>query len=227
VDTFSIAFVCTGNRFRSPLAEAFVHRLTLELPVSVGSYGTLELENAPPLPEAAEIALSCGISLADHRTRYLNNASLEDVDLLLGFEPAHIRQAVVDGRAPRERSFTMRDFAEANPEIDVSGKDSAQKLAILASLWAGPLYGLEILRQLERDSALVLSEGTIYPLLARLKSEGLLDSEWVEAEGGHPRKYYRLTPRGRQRVREMAQVWSEFAVAMKGLLSVVLRGGTK
>jgi protein-tyrosine-phosphatase len=115
VDTFSIAFVCTGNRFRSPLAEAFVHRLTLGLPVSVGSYGTLRLENAPALPEAVEIALSCGISLSDHRTRYLNNASLEDVDLLLGFEPAHIQQAVVDGQAPRERSFTMRDFVPLLP----------------------------------------------------------------------------------------------------------------
>lgn len=115
MDTFSIAFVCTGNRFRSPLAEAFVHRLTLGLPVSVGSYGTLRLEDAPPLPEAVEIALSCGISLSDHRTRYLNNASLEDVDLLLGFEPAHIRQAVVDGQAPRERSFTMRDFVPLLP----------------------------------------------------------------------------------------------------------------
>jgi protein-tyrosine phosphatase len=115
VDTFSIAFVCTGNRFRSPLAEAFVHRLTLGLPVSVGSYGTLRLENAPPLPEAVEIALSCGISLSEHRTRYLNNSSLEDVDLLLGFEPAHIRQAVVDAQAPRERSFTMRDFVPLLP----------------------------------------------------------------------------------------------------------------
>jgi protein-tyrosine phosphatase len=115
VDTFSIAFVCTGNRFRSPLAEAFVHRLTLGLPVSVGSYGTLSQENAPPLPEAVEIALSCGISLSEHRTRYLNNASLEDVDLLLGFEPAHIRQAVVDAQAPRERSFTMRDFVPLLP----------------------------------------------------------------------------------------------------------------
>jgi len=126
VDTFSIAFVCTGNRFRSPLAEAFVRRLTLELPVSVDSYGTLELENAPPLPEAAEIALSCGISLADHRTRYLNNASLEDVDLLLGFEPAHIRQAVVDGQAPRERSFTMRDFVPLLPTAGLAARGSRQ-----------------------------------------------------------------------------------------------------
>ena len=123
MDTFSIAFVCTGNRFRSPLAEAFVNQLTLELPVSVASYGTLELENAPPLPEAAEIALSCGISLADHRTRSLNNASLEDVDLLLGFEPAHIRQAVVDGQAPRERSFTMRYFVPLLPTAGLAAPD--------------------------------------------------------------------------------------------------------
>jgi protein-tyrosine-phosphatase len=123
VDTFSIAFVCTGNRFRSPLAEAFVHRLTLGLPVTVGSYGTLPLENAPPLPEAVEIALSCGISLSDHRTRYLNNASLEDVDLLLGFEPAHIQQAVVDAQAPRERSFTVRDFVPLLPAVGLAASD--------------------------------------------------------------------------------------------------------
>jgi protein-tyrosine-phosphatase len=123
VDTFSIAFVCTGNRFRSPLAEAFVHRLTLGLPVTVGSYGTLPLENAPPLPEAVEIALSCGISLSDHRTRYLNNASLEDVDLLLGFEPAHIRQAVVDAQAPRERSFTVGDFVPLLPAAGFAAPD--------------------------------------------------------------------------------------------------------
>jgi protein-tyrosine-phosphatase len=126
VDTFSIAFVCTGNRFRSPLAEAFVHRLTLGLPVTVGSYGTLPQENAPPLPEAVEIALWCGISLADHRTRYLNNASLDKLDLLLGFEPAHVRQAVVDAQSPRDRSFTIRDFVTnlptAPPDEDVVGR---------------------------------------------------------------------------------------------------------
>ncbi len=115
MDTFSIAFVCTGNRFRSPLAEAFVRRLTLGLPVTTASYGTLPLEHAPPLPEAVELALSCGISLDDHRTHYLNDASLEDVDLLLGFEPAHILQAVVDAHAPRGRSFLMGDFVPLLP----------------------------------------------------------------------------------------------------------------
>ena len=110
MDTFSIAFVCTGNRFRSPLAAAFVHRLTLGLPVRTESYGTLRVEDAPPLPEAAEMAVWCGVSLAEHRTRFVNNASLENIDLLLGFEPAHVRQAVVDAQAPRERSFMLGEF---------------------------------------------------------------------------------------------------------------------
>jgi protein-tyrosine-phosphatase len=120
---FSIAFVCTGNRFRSPLAEAFVQRLTFGLPVTIGSYGTLPIENQPPLPEAVEIALWCGISLSEHRTRFLNNASLEDVDLLLGFEPAHIQQAVVDAQAPRERSFTLRDFVSLLPAAGPAARD--------------------------------------------------------------------------------------------------------
>jgi protein-tyrosine phosphatase len=123
VEAFSIAFVCTGNRFRSPLAEAFVRRLTLGLPVTVGSYGTLSLENAPPLPEAIEIASQSGILLSDHRTRYLNNASLETLDLLIGFESAHIQQAVVDARAPRARSFTLRDLVSLLPAGEPTGRN--------------------------------------------------------------------------------------------------------
>jgi protein-tyrosine-phosphatase len=110
LDTFSIAFVCTGNRFRSPLAAAFVERLAVAVPVSTESYGTLPLEGAPALPEAVEIARSCGLSIAEHRSRYVNNAPLADVDLLIGFEPLHIQQAVVDAKARRERSFLLRDL---------------------------------------------------------------------------------------------------------------------
>ena len=119
MDVFSIAFVCTGNRFRSPLAEAFVQRLTLGLPVTVESFGTLPLESA----------VWCGISLSSHRTRYVNNASLEEVDLLLGFEPAHIQQAVVDARAPRERSFTLGDFVSLLPAEGTAPDDDVVKRA--------------------------------------------------------------------------------------------------
>src|SRR5215472_14266446 len=92
-------------------------------------------------------------------------------------------------------------------------------LAILGCLWTGKLYGLEILRRLETESDLALSAGTVYPLLARLKAEGLLDSEWVEeAEAGHPRKYYRLTSAGRTRALEMAKMWWRFSATLGQLL---------
>jgi len=98
------------------------------------------------------------------------------------------------------------------------------ELAILACLWEKRLYGLEILRGLEENSNLVLAEGTVYPILARLKEEGMLQSEWVEANAGHPRKYYWLTGPGRQKVVSMAQFWNSFAANLNGLLKPVLNG---
>ena len=91
-------------------------------------------------------------------------------------------------------------------------------LAVLATLWGGRLYGLEMLRRLEADAGLSVPEGTIYPLLNRLKAEGLVASEWVEA-AGHPRKYYALTERGRARVQEMAKAWASFAGGLDRLIA--------
>jgi protein-tyrosine phosphatase len=110
VATFSIVFVCTGNRFRSPLAEAFVRRLTLGLPVSTESCGTLEIDDAPALPEALELATAYGVDLSSHRTRHITDLSLREVDLVLGFEEAHVLRAVVDAEAPRNRAFTVREI---------------------------------------------------------------------------------------------------------------------
>jgi PadR family transcriptional regulator PadR len=106
---------------------------------------------------------------------------------------------------------------------EVQLRKGCLELAILASLWPGRLYGLEILRVLERDSDLVITEGTVYPLLSRLKAEGLLESEWVEAEAGHPRKYYRLTPAGRRRVAAMGRIWSRFSASLNRLLGRMLK----
>ena len=93
------------------------------------------------------------------------------------------------------------------------------ELAVLASLWGGKLYGLEILRRLENDSALIVAEGTVYPLLTRLKVLGLVASEWVESDSGHPRKYYWLTSPGRQRAQEMARIWRRFSASLSDLLA--------
>jgi len=101
------------------------------------------------------------------------------------------------------------------------------ELAILASVWHGQHYGLEILRVLAETSSLQVAEGTLYPILARLKADGLLQSEWVEAEAGHPRKYYRLTASGRRRTREMAEAWREFSSNLSAVIQPVLKGAAK
>ena len=100
-------------------------------------------------------------------------------------------------------------------------------LAVLAILWPEKLYGLEILRRLESQAGMSIPEGTIYPLLSRMKAEGLVDSEWVEADAGHPRKYYRLTDPGRVRVRGMAASWRTFAAGLERLLAPLESGATQ
>ena len=116
------------------------------------------------------------------------------------------------------------DEQEAADKWEVQLRKGCLELAILAALWEGKLYGLEILRRLETDSDLIISEGTVYPLLSRLKSLGLVRSEWVESDAGHPRKYYSLTAAGKQRAREMAGMWARFSSSMDKLLAPLVRG---
>lgn len=107
---------------------------------------------------------------------------------------------------------------EPGDKWEVQLRKGCLELAILAALWDGRRYGLEILRIVESDSKLIISEGTIYPLLTRLKALGLVGSEWVESDSGHPRKYYALTSAGRQRALEMASIWERFSSSMRRML---------
>ena len=107
---FSICFICSGNRFRSPLAQSFVERLTLGLPVQISTAGTVESDGAPALPEARQIAVLCGVDLSGHRSQRLSALSLEGTDLVIGFEEAHVRRAIVDAGARRAHAFTFREF---------------------------------------------------------------------------------------------------------------------
>lgn len=116
----------------------------------------------------------------------------------------------------------MSDATGSDPVTDkweVQLRKGCLELAILAALWSGKRYGLEVLRRLESVSDLIVSEGTVYPLLSRLKALGLVQSEWVESDAGHPRKYYALTTAGRQRALEMAAIWARFSSSMSRLLT--------
>lgn len=114
---------------------------------------------------------------------------------------------------------TREPIADPAEKWEVQLRKGSLELAILAALWRGALYGLEILRTLESQSGMVVAEGTVYPLLTRLRTLGLIDAEWVESDSGHPRKYYRLTDAGRQRALAMRQIWARFSGSMARLLA--------
>jgi PadR family transcriptional regulator, regulatory protein PadR len=92
-------------------------------------------------------------------------------------------------------------------------------LAILLTVSAGPRYGLAIIQHLEAFTDLIVTEGTIYPILGRLTREGLLEAEWVEGEAPHPRKYYRLTRVGARRLADMKGEWRVFAEKIERLMT--------
>lgn len=113
---------------------------------------------------------------------------------------------------------------ETGDKWEVQLRKGCLELAILAALWRDKLYGLEILRRLESDSDLIVSDGTAYPLLSRLKALGLVRSEWIESDAGHPRKYYALTPAGKRRALDMAMTWARFSSSMGKLLAPLGKG---
>jgi len=91
-------------------------------------------------------------------------------------------------------------------------------LAILLTVASGPRYGLAIIQHLESFTDLVVTEGTIYPILGRLARQGLLDANWVEGEATHPRKYYTLTRAGTARLETMTAEWRAFVAKIDRLI---------
>jgi protein-tyrosine-phosphatase len=109
---FELVLLCTGNRIRSPIAEAFLRQLLVDLPVRLRSLGVLNLGAASPVPDAIEVATAAGLNIAEHRARALEDDDLSAADLVVGFERHHSSAAVVDGGARRERVFTLPELVE-------------------------------------------------------------------------------------------------------------------
>lgn len=82
------------------------------------------------------------------------------------------------------------------------------EFCILATLADGESYPTEIIDKM-KEAKLVVVEGTLYPLLTRLKNMGLLSYRWEESTSGPPRKYYKLTPVGKQFLKELESTWDE------------------
>ena len=98
---------------------------------------------------------------------------------------------------------------------------------VLAVLADGAEYAFELVRRLSAVDGLVTSEGTIYPLLARLRRDGLVTTSWQESDSGPPRKYYRLTPGGRRALASFTDEWTRFRDAVDELLEPGIERGPR
>lgn len=90
--------------------------------------------------------------------------------------------------------------------------------SILLLLQGGDAYAGEIIQGL-KDAHLIVVEGTLYPLLTRLKNDDILTYRWEESPSGPPRKYYTLTDRGRDILAALTIAWSEIATSIEILRS--------
>lgn len=95
-------------------------------------------------------------------------------------------------------------------------KKGVLELCILSIISTKEVYASDILDEL-KTSKLIVVEGTLYPLLTRLKNEGLLSYRWEESKSGPPRKYYEITEIGKKVLQELKIGWSELVSAVDRL----------
>jgi PadR family transcriptional regulator PadR len=105
----------------------------------------------------------------------------------------------------------------ASINADDSRKKGSAELLVLAQLESRPRHGYEIGIEIDRRSGGELSFqiASLYPVLYRLESKGLIAGQWVEKPGQRRRRYYRLTPAGRKVLSQQRQSWSAFLAALQ------------
>jgi PadR family transcriptional regulator, regulatory protein PadR len=86
---------------------------------------------------------------------------------------------------------------------------------VLKILKNNEFYGYELIEQIKNKTSIEISEGTLYPLLNRLKKEDLVTSQWVEQPSGIPRKYYVLNQNGIETLSDMEKHWNELQIIIK------------
>jgi protein-tyrosine phosphatase len=140
---FDVVFICTGNVFRSALAEAVFRARIAGFPARASSAGTLDLGDVPAHAEAIAIAPELGIDLSEHRARCVAHVDLDEADLVLGFERSHVAAAVVDAGAARDRTFTLPELVELLDRVPApaEGDPAERARALVAAASAQRLPG--------------------------------------------------------------------------------------
>ena len=113
----------------------------------------------------------------------------------------------------------MQDMVPAKRESLITQmRRGTLEYCVLALLRDQPRYGFDLVRTLAGADGLITSEGTIYPLLSRLRRDGLVTTTWHESPSGPPRRYYQLTPAGQGALELFTVEWDRFTGAVDRLL---------
>jgi PadR family transcriptional regulator PadR len=115
---------------------------------------------------------------------------------------------------------TMRCMEPGRARNSVSQlRKGTLEYCVLALLQHGQRYGFELVRTLSDTDGLLVSEGTIYPLLSRLRRDQMVSTSWQESEAGPPRRYYELTETGQRALADFSSEWARFRDAVDALLT--------
>lgn len=112
----------------------------------------------------------------------------------------------------------MTDSENNGSKWDAQLRKGTLELVVLAALNKRQLYGLELLKLLHGFDTMRLTEGTLYPLMDRLKRDGLIEAEWVQEGEQRPRKYYRLTAAGEEKLTSLTARWRQSVADIEYLL---------
>jgi len=97
-------------------------------------------------------------------------------------------------------------------------KKGTLSFIILNVLKGNEFYGYELIDRIKQFTQIEIAEGTLYPLMNRLKKDELVESKWVEQESGIPRKYYKITEEGEKTLKEMQAYWIDINSSIQKLI---------
>lgn len=117
----------------------------------------------------------------------------------------------------------LRMVAGLSSNLMSQMRRGAIEFCVLALLRDRDMYGFELTRALSTVGGLVASEGTVYPLLTRIRQEGLVETFWEDSPQGPPRRYYRLTKDGYLALEAFQAQWRQF----RDTVDTIMKGGEK
>lgn len=106
-----------------------------------------------------------------------------------------------------------------NSALIAQMRRGALEFCVMSLLEERERYGFELIQNLSEVDGMVTSEGTIYPLLSRLRRDGAVATTWRESANGPPRRYYQLTPAGRKALATFRSEWARFRAAVDQFLA--------